>query len=175
MAQQIACWRAGNDVLIGGAGDMSMEAKEIHDCRLLRAQLRLTTVTHCSPSDDDRSRLRGIDGTDTVRNVEQLQFADRSFEIQLATCWPKSRATMFESAEDEVVVLSAADLLANDIDLDGDQLTLVGVQDAENGTVRMLEDGSIEFVPDAEYSRSTRASPTPWSMPEVESTPPRSC
>ncbi|MCZ2497188.1 tandem-95 repeat protein [Xylophilus sp. Kf1] len=39
-------------------------------------------------------------------------------------------------------------LLANDADADGDMLRIVEVRDAKNGTVAMLPDGGIRFVPE---------------------------
>ncbi|MEP9351911.1 tandem-95 repeat protein [Xanthobacter sp. KR7-225] len=53
--------------------------------------------------------------------------------------------------EDFPLVLDVENRLGNDIDLDGDALTLAGVGDAIGGTVA-LEDGAITFTPDADFN-----------------------
>ena len=51
--------------------------------------------------------------------------------------------------EDTTVTILAADLLSNDI---GDSLSVVGVENAVNGTVVLNGDGNIEFTPDADFN-----------------------
>lgn len=56
----------------------------------------------------------------------------------------------FETAEDTPIRIDPADLLANDSDVEGDAITLVGVRDPVNGVVEF--DGSeITFAPRADY------------------------
>ncbi len=43
------------------------------------------------------------------------------------------------------------EVLANDSDVDGDQLTVVSATDPANGSVVVNADGSIEYTPDADY------------------------
>jgi LysM repeat protein len=52
--------------------------------------------------------------------------------------------------EDTVVRIAAADLLANDADVDGPALTLAGVSNASHGRVA-LDNGIVTFTPDANY------------------------
>ena len=54
--------------------------------------------------------------------------------------------------EDQPLVISAAELLANDSDIDGDDLTIIAVGDAVNGSVVLNPDGSITFTPDVDYN-----------------------
>ena len=60
--------------------------------------------------------------------------------------------TGFATDEDQAVTISAAALLANDSDVDGDVLSLVSVQDAVNGSVALDEFGDVVFTPAADYS-----------------------
>lgn len=60
-------------------------------------------------------------------------------------------ADMFTMEEDGVLSVSAADLLLNDTDVDGDDLTLVSVSGAIGGSVT-LTDGQIVFTPDANFN-----------------------
>ena len=48
--------------------------------------------------------------------------------------------------------LTAADLLGNDTDTDGDALTITGVSSATHGAVSLTTDGHIVFVPDNGYT-----------------------
>lgn len=56
------------------------------------------------------------------------------------------------TAEDTPLTLAAADLLANDSDLDGDPLTIVSVQDPTNGNATLNNDGSVAFTPNADFN-----------------------
>lgn len=59
----------------------------------------------------------------------------------------------FSGNEDEVATFTAASLLANDRDVDDAQstLTLVAVGNALHGEVRLNPDGSVQFIPEADY------------------------
>ena len=57
------------------------------------------------------------------------------------------------TAEDTPITLGLADLvLPNDIDVDGDTLSISAVANAVNGTVVLNSDGTITFTPDANFS-----------------------
>ncbi len=53
--------------------------------------------------------------------------------------------------EDTLLTILHSQLLANDIDPDGDALTIVSVQDAENGSVSLGAGNVIEFTPATNY------------------------
>ncbi|MDP3300963.1 MAG: tandem-95 repeat protein [Sulfuricurvum sp.] len=53
--------------------------------------------------------------------------------------------------EDTALTIAPSILLANDIDPDGDALTITSVQDAVNGTVALV-DGNIVFTPSENYN-----------------------
>ena len=56
-------------------------------------------------------------------------------------------------AEDNALIYTQADLLANDSDVDNahGELSITQVGGAQNGSVELLPDGRIRFVPDADY------------------------
>ncbi len=58
----------------------------------------------------------------------------------------------YATPEDVAIDFAAADLLDNDFDVDGDDLTIIGVSNAVNGEVTLNPDGSITFTPDADYN-----------------------
>ncbi|MFO1065109.1 MAG: DUF642 domain-containing protein [Pirellulales bacterium] len=73
---------------------------------------------------------------------------------------PVAGNDQFQIVEDTPVRFNPNSLLANDGDVDGDRLTIIGVSNAEHGTVRMLDNGQIEFQADANYSGPARFSYT---------------
>jgi hypothetical protein len=58
---------------------------------------------------------------------------------------------VFTTAFNTAISRSAAQLLANDSDVDGNSLTITGVGNAVNGTVTM-QNGNIVFTPTAGFS-----------------------
>jgi subtilisin-like proprotein convertase family protein len=58
----------------------------------------------------------------------------------------------FSTDFDAPLVVSPDDLLANDVDPDGDPLSILSVGNPTGGTVDIDEDGMIVFTPDIEYS-----------------------
>ncbi|MDD9180070.1 tandem-95 repeat protein, partial [Aliivibrio sp. A6] len=56
------------------------------------------------------------------------------------------------ATEDNIVTITPEDLLGNDTDVDGDELTIVGVSNPTNGTVSINDDGEIEFKPSENFS-----------------------
>ena len=64
---------------------------------------------------------------------------------------PVVAANSVATAEDTALVISAASLLANDSDADGDTLTITSVQGAVNGTVALVA-GNIVFTPAPDYN-----------------------
>jgi Ca2+-binding RTX toxin-like protein len=64
---------------------------------------------------------------------------------------PVAANNSVNSTEDTPLVLSAASLLANDNDVDGDSLVITGVGNAAHGTVA-LDGGNVVFTPEANYA-----------------------
>ena len=61
---------------------------------------------------------------------------------------PEAKDDLYVIPEDEPLLVAAADgLLANDRDVDGDALTVIGVQDPTRGELALAEDGSFIYTP----------------------------
>ena len=98
-------------------------------------------------------KITGTTGSDVwTRNV-QIE-VDNVNEANTAV------SDSFAVTEDGTLNLNANQLLGNDTDLDGDKLRIVGVSGAENGTVKLLDNGQIEFKADANYSGPAKFSYT---------------
>ena len=66
---------------------------------------------------------------------------------------PVAVADSFTGTEDQALVITAAELLSNDTDANGDSLTIVDVFNAANGTVSFnVQNQTITFTPDANYN-----------------------
>ncbi len=63
---------------------------------------------------------------------------------------PIAVTNSYSMNEDTSLAISAADLLANDSDIEGDTLTLLGVHSPSNGSVSMV-DGNITFTPNGNF------------------------
>jgi Ca2+-binding RTX toxin-like protein len=58
----------------------------------------------------------------------------------------------FETLENTDLIIGSAELLGNDIDVDGDALTVLSVTDAVNGSVVLNASGDALFTPDAGFT-----------------------
>ena len=65
---------------------------------------------------------------------------------------PEARGESSTGSEDTDLVFSAAALLANDRDIDGDRLRISQVGEASGGTVLLQPDGSVRFIPTPNYN-----------------------
>ncbi len=61
----------------------------------------------------------------------------------------------FTGQEDTPITISAADILGNDTDVDGDTLTITSFEQPENGTIVDNGDGTFTFTPDADWNGET--------------------
>ncbi|MFN9416920.1 MAG: Ig-like domain-containing protein [Pirellula sp.] len=98
-------------------------------------------------------KITGTNGTESwTRNV-QIE-VDNVNEASMAL------NDSFSVTEDGTLNLNANQLLGNDTDIDGDKLRIVGVSGAEHGTVKLLDNGQVEFKADANYSGPAKFSYT---------------
>ena len=68
---------------------------------------------------------------------------------------PVAAADRFVVNEDTAFIRTTQNgVLANDVDADGDKLTVTLVDPPQNGTLTLGEDGSVDYLPDADYHGS---------------------
>jgi Ca2+-binding RTX toxin-like protein len=92
----------------------------------------------------------GNDGADQIRNIERLQFADRT--VSLTNHAPVAVADTLAAVEDTVITFTAAQLLGNDTDADGNPLSILSLTNITGGTAILNVDGSVNFTPDPNFN-----------------------
>ncbi len=150
---------SGDDLLIGGGGDNLYSGDFGFDTLDLAGPAADYTVHlgHRPWSPVTLTRAAAApegQGTDTLIGVEAVHFAADDYTLYLdgrnnAVLAHDDAAT---TAENAPLQLSAADLLANDRDFDGDALSLVSV-DATSaaGVAVSLADGVVSFAPGSQF------------------------
>lgn len=164
----------GNDLLSGGFGNDHLTGGRGND--LLLGGRGDDTATFGSTADEyDISRIGdvwsvihvggdGADGKDTLASVERLVFAD-GFEVFLDDRNTLPIAVADQATVDETAIIDRsadAGLLANDIDFDGDTLTVgavegsaanvgVPIEMASGAVLTVNQDGSYTYVPNGAF------------------------
>ena len=65
---------------------------------------------------------------------------------------PIANDDFFSTLEDTSITYSAAQILGNDTDINGDPLTIVSVTSVSGGSVVLNPDGTVTFTPDSNFS-----------------------
>ena len=146
---------AGEDLLNGGAGDDYLDGGEDYDVAHYTGSYADYTVTR---NDNDSytvtdRRVDSPDGTDTLVNIEALNFADIN-EVQIDTDNPlpvKDQIRVSAEADGRTYRISVADLLANDLDYQGDTLSLREAFNAKGGQVS-IDGNEVVFVLDEGFT-----------------------
>jgi VCBS repeat-containing protein len=128
----------GTDTIDGGEGeDRVFFAGNLGDYDVM-VEGATTSVVHRS------SGLRA-----TLTSVERLSFADQTIGNRAPVAPDVSGLSV---AEDGTLIVSAATLLARATDADGDPLTITDVDQPSHGSVGILADGSVRFLPATDFS-----------------------
>jgi hypothetical protein len=165
----------GDDILIGGAGNDTLVGEEGNDTVLFSGNMSDYSITPFDRTDDlIELRVNDIrdgspDGANRVIAVENIQFADGLYSVEtgefqegvilegldyeglMSGLNDAPLTGSITTTEDTALTINPSDLLANDVDVDGDTLVITSVQDAQNGTVVLNEDGTITFTPETNY------------------------
>ncbi|MEY8240922.1 MAG: tandem-95 repeat protein, partial [Cycloclasticus sp.] len=82
----------------------------------------------------------------------ELTADDVSNLYAIETGGERWNAESLTTHEDSSLIITPTELLANDTDADDHSLSISSVQDAENGRVKIDDDGNIAFTPDENYN-----------------------
>ena len=138
---------AGDDRLVGGAGDDVLAGGAGSDTAVYSGLASAYAVVF----DGTTGTVTGAEGTDTITGIEWLQFADGTQALE-SNDPPVAVDDTATTVEDTPVTITAAALLANDSDPEGDALSLVSVGNAINGTVALDLSGDVVFTPAADFN-----------------------
>ena len=147
----------GNDTLEGGPGNDYLDGGNGVDTALYYGNASNYQITHSGArvivtQINPRTDIDRPEGQDTLVNIEKIQFADQTIDITPATNSPPTPgADSLTTSYLKAVTVSAATLLANDADPDGNALSLTAVGGAQHGTVS-LSTGQVTFTPFAGYA-----------------------
>ena len=94
-------------------------------------------------------------GTNILTNINILQFDDYTVYIDGRNNSPFSYNDNVSTSEDTSLTINTNNLLANDFDIENDELKIVGVKNSNNGSVILNDDGTITFNPYENYNSST--------------------
>ncbi len=146
---------SGADLLVGGAGDDELKGGAGVDTAYYEGSVfdyylditsKQTTVTDLYLTDGD-------EGTDVLTSIEAIEFGDgNTVYLDGRNNAAFTQSDNVETDEDTPLVIAATALIANDIDVEADQLTIVAVSAASHGEVSLGADGNITFNPDENFS-----------------------
>ncbi len=122
--------KAGDDDLAGGQEDDDLDGGGGFDTAFFSGSvLDYTIVRRGEGSASVADKKQGRDGADAVRGVEQLAFHDRTVYLQAGVNnAPIGRPDAFTVRYNQELRIPARRLVANDIDFDGDALTITKVK-----------------------------------------------
>ena len=144
----------GGDAKLGDPVVVSLNGKDYATSVITRADGKLgfsvVIAGNEFVSDSDKTLDARVTVTDAAGNVAS-QSTQLTYPLHLN---PPSLTNDdgLTALEDTPLSISAASLLANDTDLDGDTLTIVDVRGAENGNVALDANGNVVFTPNPNYS-----------------------
>ena len=145
---------SGNDTLDGGSGNDQLNGDAGYDTAVYNGSVFDYSFSISSPSSTitDANLSDGDDGTDTLKDVEEVQFADATIYLDGRNNDPLVAADYLFMQEDQSLSVAFADQLANDLGVEGDTITLESVGNAVNGTVSLDGSGNVVFTPNSDFS-----------------------
>lgn len=141
---------AGEDLLNGGSGNDMLYGGADYDVAEFTGNLDQYVVTHLSDGTVRvTDKVAGRDGTDILKDIEALNFKNIK-EVQLDLPNPFTSNDVVSVSGTGPYTISAASILANDIDYQGNPLHITGITDVVGGSA-VLSGSNIIFTPNASY------------------------
>ncbi len=144
---------ASDDVFIGGAGDDVLDGGLGNDVARYRGSVLEYDISRISSTQvrvrHARFRPGQNDGNDLARNVKRLDFKDRQVFLDGSNNAPLAQPDEGLSVVDgRSLTIPFARLLGNDVDFDGDRLSITQVKGKPANSVRIVGN-SVVFTPPA--------------------------
>jgi Ca2+-binding RTX toxin-like protein/subtilisin-like proprotein convertase family protein len=147
----------GNDALTGGQGDDVIDGGAGNDIAQFTGSYADYRITKLNSTTYRVTDLLGRDGADTLTNVEKLSFKDLSWSDPNGAAPYVVKDILDKDANNinfdrtATHLISKAQLLGNDVDLQNDVLDITAVSDFQGGTAVITAAGDVLFTPDANY------------------------
>src|SRR6185437_10274562 len=119
-----------------------------HGVLTLTSNGSLTYVPAANYHGSDSFTYKANDGTVDSNTVTV------SLTVNSVNDAPVAVADSYSTNEDTTLTVAAAGVLSNDTDVDGDALTAVKVTDPTHGVLTLTSNGSLTYVPAANYHGS---------------------
>ncbi len=141
---------AANNKITGGKGNDTVDGGTGTDTFIVsgtQANYAWVQLLDKSWTVTDLRVLNG-DGIDTLKNMEFLQFSDRTVALTVgAAAAPVAQNDSYSTAKNTKLTVTPQGVLANDTDANGDKLTAVLVSNPSSGTLALKSDGSFVYTP----------------------------
>ena len=155
----------GDDALVGDSGDDYIDGGSGDDTAEFSGKFEEYEITKLDGGILIKDKIQGRDGTDFLVNVEKATFTDikdyilPSIEHDLGgidNAVPVMDIIEFDKDGRRLdgkrsFIITQEQLLANDIDLQGDTLIVAEAFDVRGGTLSVTENFDIQFTPDPNY------------------------
>ena len=158
----------GEDLLRGDGGNDKLYGGAAYDVAELSGKIDEYTVTRISATEVMvKDRVEGRDGTDILTDIEALNFQDIK-EVNLNIDSPFTANDILSVGGSGPYTLLASDILANDIDYQGDALHITQISEVVGGTAVLNGSGNVVFTPDLSF---TGVMSFKYKIADVDGTP----
>lgn len=144
----------GSDTIEGGRGNDLIDGGSARDKATYRGSAVDYEIATIDGVTTVRDLVDGRDGTDTLRNIEDLHFLGDDAIVHLVNpnTAPSALDYAADAVEDTDIVIALATLLALASDPDSNTLILRSVTNGENGRAWIDRDGNVRYRPHANFN-----------------------
>ncbi|OFW80269.1 MAG: hypothetical protein A2887_06025 [Alphaproteobacteria bacterium RIFCSPLOWO2_01_FULL_40_26] len=145
----------GNDVIMEGQGNDEIDGGEGYDLVKYQGSYKDYKISRDGANYKIQDLKTG--NIDSVKNIEGVRFADVTIKLIDGNISPMPVADLITlQNKSDTVFITKDDLLKNDLDVDGDSLTMISVQNSVGGAARLVKDNNgsvlgVEFTPDKSF------------------------
>lgn len=140
----------GNDLLIGGAGNDQIDGGDGYDIAEFSGSFSDYNVTYTASGITVTDRVAGRDGADILTGIEGFSFSDIK-NVSTSQQNPIAVDDIITISGTGPYTITAAQLLGNDIDYQGNSLSLRTIVTAIGGTAVINANGNVIFTPAANF------------------------
>ncbi|MBE9063540.1 S-layer family protein [cf. Phormidesmis sp. LEGE 11477] len=141
----------GDDRLLGGAGDDTLIGGSGTDTAVFSGALSDYEISTDNGTVTVENTSGNGDGTDVLIGVEKAQFSDQTVDLPSVATSPEAVNDSAITNENTAVSI---DVLDNDSDADGDDLSIDSFTQPDNGTVTLNSDNTLTYTPNADFDGS---------------------